>query len=936
MKRLITITLIFFAVLNIKGVAQTIDYNSILPVDETIKKGVLPNGMTYYIKSTDVVKGAASYYIIQNVGSILENDDQQGLAHFLEHMAFNGTKHFPGKGILNTLQKHGAVFGKDINAYTSFDETVYNLNNIPTKDGLVDICLTVLEDWSHYLLLTNEEIDAERGVIKEERRTRQSGQMRMFESSAPIVYNNSKYVNRLPIGLMSVVENFDYKVLRDFYHDWYRTDLQAIAIIGDVDVKDIEQKIIENFSKIPAVENPKERFVVDIPENEEMLYSLGTDPEVSTASISFGIRHKKSLKIETVETFKESLLEQIALRMLSARISEKSQNPEASFLRASLKFSSLSRTSNLFSLNVTPKLNKQQEAFKEVFKEVMRAIKHGFVTAEIDRTKIIYLNNYENKIAKYNDRSHRNIIGDIQDNYLNNKPITDIKKEYELVKQILSTVNGDEIQNALKKLYTPNNRFLNVTGVESQKNLTKTQGLEIIKTIETSEDIEPYKEELVDQSLLSSIEIKPGTIINTSTKNSVGATTFFLSNGVKVHYKFVDKNKNEVSLEALSYGGNSLLEDEELPSAGMVTSLLQRSGLAKFNSTDLKKILAGKTVSMRLGLNDISESIFGSSSTKDVETMLQLVHAYFVKPRFDEEAYKVLKSRLNNNLQRRVNHIGSKINDSITVALYGKNNTRKRIYNQDYINDISFEKIKTIYKERFSDASDFEFFIVGDVKEAQLKPLLKQYLASIPTWNTKEIYKDNGPEWISDQIDKDIYLKMEEPKANINIAYKKEMPYSKSNEIYTNALGDILQLRITESIREAEGGAYSPAVGASFSKEPKSQAYVSFRFDCNPEMADNLVNIAKGELENISKGNIKEDDLNKTKTNFIKKREQSKDKNGYDMSVLVNYFRYDTDINDPKNFEKIVNGMTKKHIQKIAKEVLTGSVWYEIVFKPEQ
>ena len=308
--------------------------NDLLPTDQSIKKGVLPNGMTYYLHSTDVTKDVASYYIIQNVGSVLENDDQQGLAHFLEHMAFNGTRNFPEKSMLNTLQAHGAVFGKDINAYTSFDETVYNMNNIPTKDGLVDTCLTVLSDWSNFLLLTDEEIDAERGVIKEEWRTRQNGQMRLFSKSLPITFNHSKYADRLPIGLMSIIEGFDYKMLRDFYHDWYRTDLQAIAVIGDFDAETIEQKIIEKFSKIPAVENPRERFVVDIPESKGLMYSLGMDPEISTAKISFGIRHKKSLKTETVADLKRSILESMSVSMLNARIYEQAQKPEVRTLKS--------------------------------------------------------------------------------------------------------------------------------------------------------------------------------------------------------------------------------------------------------------------------------------------------------------------------------------------------------------------------------------------------------------------------------------------------------------------------------------------------------------------------------------------------------------------------------------------------------------------------
>ncbi|XCF07781.1 insulinase family protein [Tamlana crocina] len=928
-------TLIFCAVLNLGAVSQTIDYNSQLPIDTSIKKGVLPNGLTYYIKSTDVVKGAASYYIIQNVGSILENDNQQGLAHFLEHMAFNGTENFPGKGILNTLQKHGAVFGKDINAYTSFDETVYNLNNIPTKEGLVDTCLTVLHDWSNYLLLTDEEIDAERGVIKEEWRTRQNGRMRLFKKSLPVTFNQSKYSDRMPIGLMSIVEGFEYKALRDFYHDWYRTDLQAIAIIGDVDVNGIEQKIIEKFSTIPAVDNPKERYVVDIPEHENMLYSLGTDPEVSTANINFGIRHKKSLETETVGDLKRSLLESMAISLLSERISEKSQKPEANFLAARLSYRQMSRTANAFGVSVYPKPNEQQKAFQEVLTEVVRAIKFGYLSSEIDRAITKIKASYENQIAKLDDRNHGQIERGIQNNFLNNATITDVEKEYALVQQILASVTPEHVHNTLKRLYAKKNRYINVTGVEGQENLTEAQATNIIDQVENDSDIAPYSEALAGKTLVSDLNIVPGAIAKTANNKQTGATTYQLSNGIKVHYKFVDKERDKIALSAYSYGGTSLLGDADLPSANMLGNLIGMSGLGDFSATDLQKVLAGKTAGVRVGLGDISETVSGSSNTKDVETMLQLVHVYFVKPRFDEEAFKVLQSNIDNYIVKRSKDIGEKMRDSMTVALYGKNNPKERIFNQDYANAISFERIKKIYTDRFADASDFEFFIVGDVKEAQLKPLLEQYLASIPTNNTNEAYKDSASEWISNQIDKDIYLKMEDPKATVNISYKKEMPYSKPNEIYTNVLGDILQLRITESIREAEGGAYSPRVSASFSREPKSQAYVSFRFDCNPDMADNLVNIAKGELENIANGIVKEADLNKTKTNFIKEREQAKDKNSYDMSVLVNYFRYNTNINDPKNFDKIVNGITKKDIQKMAKAILTSGESYEIVFKPK-
>ncbi|MFI1772432.1 M16 family metallopeptidase [Thalassobellus citreus] len=937
MKRILIFSLTFFIAFSAKTFAQSINLNDPLPVDNTIKKGVLPNGMTYYIKSTDVVKDAATYYIIQNVGSILENEDQRGLAHFLEHMAFNGTKNFPGKGLLNTLQKHGAVFGKDINAYTSFDETVYNLNNIPTKDGLVDTCLTILNDWSNYLLLTDEEIDSERGVIKEEWRTRQNGQMRLLETSLPIMFNNAKYADRMPIGLMSVVEGFEYKALRDFYHDWYRTDLQAIAVIGDVNVDEIEQKIIEKFSKTPAVENPKERFTVNIPEYKGMLYVLGKDPEISTASINFGIHHKKSLKPETVGDLKRSLLESMAVGMLSSRISELSQKPEAPFLRAGVGYNGgWARTSNDFSISISPKENQQQAAFKAVLTEVERAVKFGYIPSEINRMIANFKSSYENQIAQKDDMSHSAIERVIQSNYLQNKTIADVEKEYVIVKELLKTITEDDIHQTIKRLFTEDNRYLNVTGVEGQNNLTEAQAKQIIASVENDASIKPYSEDLAGKTLVSDLNIKAGTITNTEVNNDLEAITYTLSNGIKVHYKFVDKEKDNVSLNAISYGGTSLLSDDDLPSASLLGNLVGMSGLGDFSAVDLQKVLAGKTAGANVSLGDISENVSGGSNTKDVETMLQMVYLRFVKPRFDKDAFKVLESNIKNYIVRRGADIGEKMRDSLRTTIYGKNNPKKPIFNEAYASKISFERIEAIYKDRFADASDFEFFIVGDVKETQLKPLLEKYIASLPTKNVKETYKDNGPKWISNKIDKDVYLAMEDPKASVNVVYKKEMPFSLKNSIYTSTLGDILQLRVTETVRESEGGAYSPNASASLSREPKAQAYISFRFDCNPDLADKLVDIVNAELEKIANGDINEDDLNKTRTNFLKDREQSKDKNSYDMSLLTNFFRFDYNMNNPKNFEDIVSKMCKKDIKNMAKQILDGAKSYEVIFKPKQ
>ena len=927
----------FFAlILSFSTFAQKINLEDPLPVNQKIKKGVLENGMTYYIYSTDVTKNAASYYIIQNVGSVLENDDQQGLAHFLEHMAFNGTQNFTGKGILNTLQKHGAVFGKDINAYTSFDETVYNLDNIPTKDGLVDTALLILNDWSNYLLLTDEEIDAERGVIKEEWRTRQNGQMRVLQQSLPVMFGNSKYSERLPIGLMNIVEGFDYKALRDFYHDWYRTDLQAIAVVGDINVDEIEQKIIKQFSNIPAVENPKERFLVEIPDNEEMLFTVAMDEEVTTSNISFSINHPRSLADQTVKDLKESLINRMVRSMLSSRISEITEKPDAPFMAARFNYGDFVRTKKQLSLTVYPKPNQQQEAFKAALTELNRAVKFGFTETEITRTIAEIKNSYETQIAKINDISHGRIIRTIQQNYLENETMTDLVGEYNIAKNIFENLDVTEVNNFLKPLYTKNNRAVIVTGVKGNNNLTKEGALAIINEVENDTLITAYEDSFSGKTLISGVTINDGKIVSEKINKEIEATTFTLSNGIKVHYKFADKNENDVKLNAVSYGGMSLLDNSLLASAALTTSVAQFSGLGDFSRTELPKVLAGKTASASVSINDLSESVSGSSSTKDVETMLQMVYLTFEKPRFDEDAYKVLMENVKNYLIRRSENIGEKMNDSLTTTLYGKNHPTQRIFNQDLVDEMSFEKSKAIYLERFDNAADFEFFIVGDVEKENLKPLLEKYIASLETGEEMEMWKDNSANWVSNTIDKDIFLKMEDPKSSVRISYKNGMKYSLKNAMLADALGDILQLRYTETLREEEGGTYGASARSNLSKRPVNEATISVSFDCNPDKVEKLVTIVHNEIKKIANGEIQQTDLDKTLTNYKKEREDQKNYNRYEMSLLTNFYREDYNMNASENFEKIVNSITAKDIQKFTKNLVTNAKTFEVVFKPTE
>jgi zinc protease len=917
--------------------AQNFKATDPIAVNQKIRKGVLPNGMTYYIYPTTVNKNTASYYIIQNVGSILENDQQKGLAHFLEHMAFNGTKHFEGKGILNTLQKQGAVFGKNINAYTSTDETVYNLDNIPSQDsGVVDTCLLVLHDWSNFLSLTNEEIDAERGVITEEWRTRQNASQRIYDQLSPFYYNNCLYADRKPIGDMNIVKNFDYQVLKDFYKDWYRPDLQAIAIVGDINADDIEAKIKKLFADIPAPQNPKKRFEIAIPDNDKPTFKLALDKEISASNIIYMIRHTTEKPTGTFAELEKSTQRSIAFSLINNRLSEMAQKEDCPFKGAQIGYQNYSRLNDILFASVAPKPNQQQAAFTAVMNEWVRASKFGFSKGEIDRAVAERISSYENYLEKINEISHKSIIGMVKEEYLNHEIIADPLAEFEMQKATYKNLNTAILQKQLTELYTANNRVVAVTGLENENNLNKEQAFDIINKAENDPALKPYTDTFVAKTLMGDTVLKPGKIVSEQKNKEIDATTYVLSNGVKVHYKFADKNKKEVELKAESFGGTSLYEAQDLPSAFRSTSLAMMSGVGAFSNTDLEKVLKGKTAGSFVSISALTETVSGSANVKDIETMMQLVHLRFEKPRFDADMFALMKQRLQNSLKNKENDISAKMQDSLSVAVYGRNNARVRAVDQQYIDDLSFDKMKSIYENRFSDVANFEFYIVGDVTPEVLKPLLEKYIASINGIRRTEKFKNNTPEWVSDKIDKDIFIKMETPKSSIKIAYLKEYAYSQKNRIIASFLGDILTLRYTESLREKEGGTYGAQVKSGLDKLPVSKASLQISFDCDANKAEHLLPIVYQEIDKIKKGDIVTEDVEKTRTNYIKSRADSKNFNSYSMDLITNYFKNNYNMEDPKNYIKIVNSVTKKDIQDFATSFLNKAASFEVVFKPLQ
>lgn len=933
MKQTVILLFLFTATIN----AQKLNLKQFLPQNKTLKKGVLENGLTYYIYNTKETKNVASYYMIHNVGSVLENENQQGLAHFLEHMAFNGSKNFKGKGILNTLEKNGLVFGRDINASTGLEETVFKLKNVPTTTHLIDTSLLILHDWTHFLELSENEIDAERGVVKEEWRLSQNGENKEIEEKLRAFrYNNTPYANRLPIGKMSVIDNFEYQTLHNFYNDWYRTDLQAIAVIGDVDVKDIEKRIIQQFSKIPVSKSKKKRFNIALPKNKNLRYKLIVDDEATRPYIEFWINHSKLLKPQTVGDFKEILFEKIAKNIFSERITDISQKPNSPFTGGGISISNRTRVTKSFEINIQPKPNKQKEAFTLFVTELHRVLKFGFTQSEIERSILKINSIYENKIQEIGNEFHGTISNKILQNYIANTTITDVKKEYELVKSICSNLNPNEITSRIKKYYTKENRSLLVTGINDAANLTKNDAIQIIESIEKDKTLTAYIDKFKGKKLLSNIKINDGNIISETCHKTIKASTFTLSNGVRVHYKFTDKDKDLIQIEAVSKGGLSLVKDSDLPSAKMVRNVIHSSGLNTYSKSDLKKILAGKTATTYIKISQLTENISGSSTVKDAETLLKMIHLRFVKPHFDKNSYNKEIASLKRELKSKKTSLNSKIQDSLIIALYGENNPKRKLFNESYINAISLNKIKDIYSQRFNNAADFDFFITGNISIKNLKPLLKKYIGSIPTTLKRENWKNNAPQWLSNNISKNIYLKMESPKCVVKMAYKNVFDYSLKNTFLASILGDLLTIRYRETLREEEGGTYGAGVGGYFYKYPVSEASLAISFECNPVLSEKLIAITKREIQKIANGTIVKSNLDEIITSYLKDRKEELNSNDNSIHILKNFILEKYHINDPKYYEDILTNISSKDIQQFTKKLLKNAKKYEIIIKPKR
>lgn len=907
-----------------------------LPLDPEVKYGVLDNGMTYYIRNNSEPRDRASFYMIQNVGAILEDDSQNGLAHFLEHMAFNGTKNFPGKGILNTLEKHGVKFGYNINAFTSQDETVYNLSEVPTnKPGLLDTCLLVLNDWSNYLLLAEDEIEAERGVISEEWRTRRNAGFRMMKASMPYIYNNSKYAERDVIGDLEVIRNFEYDELRDFYHDWYRTDLQAIAVVGDFDAGEMEEKVIALFSKIPAVENPQERSVTMIPDNEELIFGVVTDKEADQSNISIYIRSfVASPGVENVEQLREEYIEQLFNRVMSQRISELLQKGEPPFVAGNIVRTSLTRNYDMTAIAVIAKTNEEALALSAILEEVERVKRHGVTAGELERAKSHLLNRMENRVKEKDKITHDQYAREYQSHYLGNNAFMDIEMEFQVMQALFNSITTDDIAQQLPGWFSTKNNVMVISGPESAEvqHLSEQEAMAILSDSKTME-VAPYEDVEVATSLIETPNAA-GEVVDNKEIPALEAEEWTLSNGAKVVYRFADYEKDNISFRAVSPGGSSLYDADYVPSMEMLSSLVPFYGVGEYDQTTLQKMLTGKTVELNLQLDALTEGMQGSASPKDFETLMQLIHLRFTAPRFDEEAHAAITGRYLAFVENMNKNPQKIMSDSLSLILTDYH-PRTRVMDAGFIKDVQLQQIQEVYTDRFNDASDFTFFFVGNIQKEELVPYVEQYIATLPSTGRKEQWIDREVNEPEGRVAKNIAMELSVPKSTVILVFNNEMEYTPENLVMLRVINGILDLRFTESIREEEGGTYGVSASTSLSHFPDEKANMMIAFDTDPAKADHLKGLVYEELEALMKKGPSEKDLSKTVSNLLKQREEDSAHNGYWMNMLYNLYQHDVNFNDPGNYEEILRDLTVKDVKKGMKQLYKKANVVDLVFSPE-
>lgn len=935
-KGLLLITLLLHAIC---GAAQ-----DTLPLDPKVRMGKLKNGLTYYIRHNAKEPGLADFYIAQRVGSILEEPRQRGLAHFLEHMAFNGTKNFPGKGkrlgIVPWCETIGVKFGANLNAYTSVDQTVYHIGSAPLKrEGIIDSCLLVLHDWSHYLLLEDAEIDKERGVIHEEWRTRRAGRavQRLMEEAMPKVYKGTKYEDCMPIGSMDIVDNFPYQALRDYYNKWYRPDLQAIIVVGDVDVDKIEKKIKKTFSSIPMPKKPAERVYYPVNDNERMIVDIEKDAEQPVVLCHLYMKRDATPDNQknNEQYLRGDYVDELIAYMINGRLTEMKQQANPPFQTASGRASNffLCRTKESFALSVSCKQENILGGIISAVAACEQVRQQGFSLSELERAKRYRLNHDERKFNERHDRINSKLVSLCVNHFLTGEPLISMEKQWELTQKFNREVMLEEVNKAARELITDQNQVVIMYAPDKEDvHLPTEQQIEDVILATQRQHYAPYEEEHVDGQLLTE-QPKAGTIL-TEKPWKHGFTELTLSNGMKVYVRQTDFSKNTIQMTMKADGGTSVYGDEDIPNFSLISSAVTEGGVGVWDAATLRKKLADKSVRVQVSVGSQSQSITGGASVKDVETMMQVAYLYFTQPRRDTAAFAGLYNRsysfLNNrNASPRVDY-----NDSITAILYG-HHPRMEPMSQERLTKVNYDRILEIYKDRFCNAADFQTVIIGNMSLDELRPMICQYLASLPSVGQKHsvVNKANVPQLQKGDFARIFKKKMATPLANVSIYHMADVPFTSKNDLTLDFLKRILSIAYTDSVREEKGGTYGVSVDFNLVKDEAPNAILKISYNADPSRYKELNPVVYQQLQSIADRGPQPASLEKVRQYLLKQYDQMAITNGYWDYVV--WHQLDDNEDFDQGYCDMARQMTAADIQQMARILLQQKNRIEITMLSE-
>ena len=922
----------FLAVSMVRGQpASSIPLDAALPLDSSVTSGRLPNGLSYFIRVNRKPEKRAELRLVVNAGSVLEDDDQRGLAHMVEHMAFNGTRHFARQELVNYLESVGVRFGPDLNAYTSFDETVFMLQVPTDTPAIVSKGFDILEDWAHLISFDDGEIDRERGVVIEEWRLGRGAGARIRDRQFPVLFKDSRYAVRLPIGDVKILESFNHETLRRFYKDWYRPDLMAVVAVGDFDPARIEALIKNHFSAIPAAINPRPRLLSPVPGHDSTLFTVATDPEASQTVVNVHYR----LPVDS-DTLARDYRAGLALfgEMLNQRLAELARLQDPPFLYAYGGHGRYVRTGEFFTLSATVKEGGISRGLEAMTTEAARIRRFGFTATELERAKKDALRGMEDAYLEREKTESGGFADELDRHFLEAEPVPGIGYEYELYRRFLPGITLDEINAIAGRWITPHDRVVAVSGPEkSRSTIPAEDALAAILNGVDRADITAYVDSTSSEPLLGPIT-SPGRIVERRERKEIGVTELTLSNGVKVILKPTDFKNDEVLFSAFSKGGSSLVPDSNYIAALTASALVQEGGVGMFDRTRLQKKLAGKIVQVSPFIGELSQGMGGSASPQDLATMFELMHLYFIAPRADTPAFESYVSRMRAVLQNRGARPESAFEDTIQVTM-GAHNFRRRPFTVPMLGEMNLEKSLAIYRDRFADASSFTFVFTGSFDPKGIEPLVSTYLATLPSSKRTESWRDLGIHPPDGVVQKTVRRGIE-PKSQVRITFSGPFAWTREHRFALNALAEVLTIKLRESLREEKGGTYGVGVSATPIRIPQQRYLFTISFGCAPERVEELTKAAFDQIDSVKNAPPSQVYVTKVRETELREREVNLKQNGFWLSALQ--FCYDNLI-DPGQilaYTDLIHALTPGLVQDAARTYLNTSRYARFILVPEQ